>query len=250
MFESERKGAVAVLRLAHGKASAMDIELVEGLTSKLDELERSDAKAIVLTGSGRIFSAGVDLKRLIDGGVAYVDRFFPALSALVLRLYRIEKPVIAAINGHAIAGGCVMALACDYRVMSSGGGRIGMPEFHVGVAFPASVIEVVRNALPSNRLSEVLMLGNSWKADEALQRGIVDEVVADERVMERGLEVAGVMSGLPADAFALTKRQLRAPSLAFLAREGEALDREAFAIWRSETTQARIRDYVARTLSK
>ena len=249
MFESEERGDVTILRLAHGKASAMDIELCEGLAAKLDALERSAAKAIVLTGTGRIFSAGVDLKRLIDGGAPYVERFFPALAAAMLRLFRFEKPLVGAINGHAIAGGCVMALACDYRVMADGGGRIGMPEFHVGVSYPAAVVEIVRAALPPNRLAEVLILGTNWKPGEALERGIVNEIVPDERVLERAIEMAAVMGGLPAEAFALTKRQLRAPALEFLAKHGEAIDRESFAIWRSEATLARIRDYVARTLS-
>ena len=248
MFETEERGDVTILRLAHGKASAMDIELCEALAAKLDALEGSAAKAIVLTGTGRIFSAGVDLKRLIDGGTPYVERFFPALAATMLRLFRFEKPLVAAINGHAIAGGCVMALGCDYRVMADGGGRIGMPEFHVGVAYPAAVVEIVRAALPPNRLAEVLILGTNWTPGEALERGIVNEVVPGERVLERALEVAALMGGLPAEAFALTKRQLRAHALDFLAARGEAIDRESFAIWRSEATIARIRDYVARTL--
>jgi enoyl-CoA hydratase len=249
MFETEERGDVAILRLAHGKASALDIELCEGLAATLDALEASPAKAVVLTGSGRIFSAGVDLKRLIEEGAPYVERFFPALAATMLRLFRFEKPLVAAINGHAIAGGCVMALACDYRVMADGGGRIGMPEFHVGVSYPAVVVEIVRAALPANRLAEVLILGTNWKPGEALERGIVNEVVPDGRALDRALEVAALMGSLPAAAFALTKRQLRAPALECLARHGEAIDRESFSIWRSDATRARIRDYVARMLS-
>lgn len=248
MIELERRNGIAILRLAHGKASAMDIELLEALARKLDEVESSDASAIVLTGTGRIFSAGVDLKRVIEGGAAYVERFFPLLCSSMLRLFAVEKPIVAAINGHAIAGGCVMALACDYRIMSSAGGRIGMPELHVGVSYPAAVLEIVRSAVPPHLVTKILLLGATWTADEALGQGIVNESLPDDRVLDRALEVARVMEGMPAEAIALAKRQLRAPAREVLAAHGAAIDRESLAIWRSDATLDRIKAYVAKTL--
>ena len=101
------------------------------------ELRGSDAKAVVLTGQGKIFSAGVDLKRLSEGGADYIRKFLPVLHKLYDTVFYHPKPVVAAINGHAIAGGCVLACCADRRIMAREGGRIGVTESLVGVPFPA-----------------------------------------------------------------------------------------------------------------
>src|ERR1043166_5584099 len=110
MIELTHHGTVTVLRMAHGKANALDLEFCEALTAQLDECDRSPStSALVLTGSGRMFSAGVDLLRLVDGGAPYVRVFLPAVNRLFQRLFVFSKPLVTAVNGHAIAGGCVMA---------------------------------------------------------------------------------------------------------------------------------------------
>src|SRR5450759_3929181 len=109
MIELTHRGDVAILRMAHGKANAMDLELCQTLTARLDECRRSAARALVVTGDGRMFSAGVDLPRVVAGGAAYVRVFLPAVSHAFEALFSFPKPVVAAVNGHAIAGGCIMA---------------------------------------------------------------------------------------------------------------------------------------------
>ena len=113
---SESNGIVT-LTLNHGKASALDVELLEALQHELSAAE--DARAVVLTGSGSIFSAGVDLFRLVDGGADYVRRFFPLLRDAVRQLFAMPVPVVAAANGHAIAGGAILVYACDVRLMAA-----------------------------------------------------------------------------------------------------------------------------------
>ena len=111
MIERTDHDGITTLRLAHGKASALDIELVEGFARVLaevtSEVTASDTRAVILTGTGSIFSAGVDLFRLVEGGREYADRFVPALSRMLLELFAFPKPLIVAVNGHAIAGGCI-----------------------------------------------------------------------------------------------------------------------------------------------
>ncbi len=136
MIELTRRGGVAILRMAHGKANALDLEFCDALTRQLDECRQSPDRAIVLTGTGRMFSAGVDLLRLVDGGAVYVREFLPAVCRTFEALFSLMKPVVAAINGHAIAGGCVIACAADYRMMAREPGRIGISELLVGVPFP------------------------------------------------------------------------------------------------------------------
>src|SRR5712692_1105698 len=136
MIELTDRGTVTVLKMVHGKANALDLELCEALTSQLDDCRRSSIGALVLTGTGRMFSAGVDLPRIVDGGPAYVRAFLPSINRMFQTLFSFPKPVVAAINGHAIAGGCVMACAADVRLMAREPGRIGIPELLVGVPFP------------------------------------------------------------------------------------------------------------------
>jgi enoyl-CoA hydratase len=127
MIESAMTESIAVLSMQHGKAKALDIEFCTALTDRFASLRTADAKAIVLTGTGNIFSAGVDLKRLSEGGAAYVRDFLPSLHRLYETIFFHPKPVVAAINGHAIAGGCILAACGDRRIMARESGRIGSP---------------------------------------------------------------------------------------------------------------------------
>jgi enoyl-CoA hydratase len=137
MIDSKIVDGVAVLTMAHGKANALDIEFCDALAARFDDLHKADAKAVVLTGKAKIFSAGVDLKRLSAGGADYIRRFLPALHRLYEAVFFHPKPVVAAVNGHAIAGGCVLACCADRRLMARDAGRIGVTEILVGVPFPA-----------------------------------------------------------------------------------------------------------------
>jgi enoyl-CoA hydratase len=249
MLATEMRDEVMVLRLEHGKANALDLELLEALAARLDEIETSATRALVLTGRGAIFCAGVDLFRLLDGGRGYLERFLPALDAALLRLFTFPRPVVAAVNGHAIAGGCILALACDHRILADGPGRIGVPELQVGVPFPALPLEIVRAALPAHRAQEAIVTGRTYPAAEALARGFADELVPAEALLDRACEVAAALGAVPREAYAITKRQLRRPALERArAAAGEAADVEK--IWAAESTHQTIRAYLDRTIRK
>ena len=116
----EHRSGIAILRMAHGKANALDIEFCDAIAAQFDAARGDDTKAIVLTGQGAMFSAGVDLLRLSEGGAAYVRRFLPALHRLYDAVFFCRKPVVAAVNGHAIAGGCVLQACADRRIAAAG----------------------------------------------------------------------------------------------------------------------------------
>ncbi|HKN08949.1 MAG TPA: enoyl-CoA hydratase/isomerase family protein [Pseudomonadota bacterium] len=147
MIEISEQDGVTIVRMAHGKANVMNMDFCEFLTARFVELNASPTGAIVLTGRDGIFSAGVDLLRLLDGGVPYIRKFLPVLSTTLATIFSCPKPVVAAINGHAIAGGCVLACAADKRLMAHATGRIGVTELLVGVPFPAAAMEIMRCAV-------------------------------------------------------------------------------------------------------
>lgn len=250
VIDSTRRESTLVLRMAHGKANALDTPFLTALRLGLESAAASDATAIVLTGTDRIFSAGVDLKRLVEGGRDYLEAFLPELSTCFRALFECPKPVIAAINGHAIAGGCILACACDRRLMAQGPGRIGVPELRVFVPFPMVPLEIVRFALAPNRAQEVLLLGRNYLPDAALEIGLVDEVIDPPRLMERALEAARDLASIPAETFARAKRDYRRPTLEIWERHAAAHDRETLEAWNSERARGAVRDYVERTLSR
>lgn len=225
MITTESHGDVTVLTIGHGPVNAMDLELCRALITAL----RSVAGPVVVTGSGRAFSAGVDLRRLLDGGTAYVREFLPALDTLFRTVFQLDVPFVAAVGGHAIAGGAVLAAAADHVVMAEGRGRFGVPELKVGVAFPQSALEVIRYRVGEPALRRVVVDAAAYEPGEARDLGLVDEVVEGVEVLDRAIVVARELgTSAPADAFALTKRQLRHDGLVRLADTD--LD-EVLAMW-------------------
>jgi enoyl-CoA hydratase len=250
MIDIRTDGGVAVMTLAYGKANALDIEFCEALAAQFLELRRSNAKAVVVTGQGKIFSAGVDLKSLDEGGADYVRKFLPALHKLYNAAFFHPKPVVAAINGHAIAGGCVLACCADRRIMARESGRIGVTELLVGVPFPALAFEIVRFAVPPRHLPEFTLSGATYTTDVALQRGWIDEIAEPGDLIEDAVAVAQELALLSPAAFAQTKAQIRQGVSERLAQSGEATDQAVTAIWAAPETLRHIGDYVARTLKK
>jgi len=248
MIERTHHGDVAMLRIAHGKANALDLELCNALTVELEAYRQSAAKALVITGTGKMFSAGVDLVRVSNEGAPYLRAFLPAVNRAFETLFSLLKPVVAAVNGHAIAGGCIIACAADHRVMARQPGRIGIPELLVGVPFPVVPLEIMRFAAGA-RVQALINRGTTFAADDALANGLVDAVVEPEKLDDEALAAARSLAAIPEAAFALTKRQLREPVLERI-HVGAALDAAVHEAWASPEILGAIRDYVARILKK
>ena len=249
MFHREDQDGVRVLRLTHGKANALDLEFCRALARLFRELEKEGPEPVVLTAEGSIFSAGVDLRRFLDEDVAYVDVFLEALDDGFEAVWSAGVPVVAAANGPAIAGGCVLVQAADSRLMAEGTGRIGLPELPVGVPFPPLVLEILRSAVPTERLREVTLLGRLYEPSAARDLGLLDEVVAAEALLDRARECARKLGAAPVASYRATKQEILAPHRAWLREEGRALTESCRAVWRSEDTRNAIRAYVERTLS-
>ncbi len=250
MIDVQHEAGIATITMTHGKANALDIKFCDTLTASLKALRGPDIKAIVLTGQGRIFSAGVDLKQLSAGGADYVCRFLPSLHRLYDAVFFHPKPVIAAINGHAMAGGAVLAACADRRIMARESGRIGITEMLVGVPLPALAFEVVRFAVPPRYLPEFALTGATYPTADALAKGWIDEVAEPGGLMARAHDAAAFYAGLSPEAFTQTKLQVRQEVSERMVLSGAATDKKVTEIWLQGETLARVADYVDKTLNK
>jgi enoyl-CoA hydratase/carnithine racemase len=241
--------SVTVVQFDHGSVSALDLEFLLALRAELAELSDSET-ALVLTGTGPAFSAGVDLFRILDGGADYVAQFIPALSGAFDDLFAYRRPVVAAVNGHAIAGGCVIAACADHRFMADGRGRIGVPELLVGVAFPAIALAAVRYATGDVGVADLVYSGVTLLPAEALQRGLVDEVVADAELLDRAVAKAEQLASIPPATFVHTKRSLRDRYWTEVDETGRHRDAEMLEVWKGPDTMAAIAAYVEKTIGK
>jgi enoyl-CoA hydratase len=245
MIQVEYDGDVAIVRLEHGKVNALDLELLRAISKTFREL--SDAGAIVLTGAGRAFSAGVDLVRIVDGGVAYAEEFLPALSDAFLAVFDCPRPVVAAVNGHALAGGCVLAAAADVRLMS--GGTIGLTELMVGVQFPTVPLEIARHAFGA-RASLLALTAGSFDTEEALRLGLVDDVVAAGDLLPTAVQRAAVLATYPAQVYAATKEQLHREAHRRIDERRSADDKAAGEVWTDGQTLAGIKAFLERLATR
>lgn len=244
MIDRTDEAGIAILQMDAPPANVLTTEFAEALSAALADLHADETVGgVVLTGTGSAFSAGVELFRVVDGGDPYVRGLLAAVGDFFGRLRSFPKPMIAAINGHAIAGGAVMACGCDYKVMAEGKGRVGLPELMVGVPFPSVALEMVRSAVPARYHREVMLLGNSYGVEEAVERGFVDEIVPADALLSRAHEVASALATIPPATFSLTKRQ-------WYAADPSTLEPELVEIWAAENTHAHIRGYLERTLGR
>ena len=245
MIDVSLQGDVAILTMVHGKANALSTEFCDSLAARVREA--SAASAIVITAKGRIFSAGVDLPFLLAGGPAYVREFLPALHRLYDTVFFHPKPIVAAVNGHAIAGGCVLACAADRRLMAASSGRVGVTELLVGVPFPPLAFEIMRYATAPQLFPSAIFSGATFEPPEAIGRGFIDEIVPPDELLQRAVTAAETLAALSPPAFAVTKRQLRQPVAERTAANEAAFGPVVVDTWAAPQAQSRIRDYVTRT---
>jgi enoyl-CoA hydratase len=242
VIDIQAVGTVQVLALSSGRVNALDVELLEELTAAIRELQRSGGGALVVTGAGRVFCAGVDLNRVLQGAADYTDRLIPALSDAFVAMFCYPGPTVAAINGAAIAGGCVLACACDRRLMSPDA-QIGASEVRVGVPFPAAALEVVRYAC-GDHAEEVLLGGRVYRGADAVASGLAHRVITED-LLEAAVAEASDLGDISADAYRHTKAQLRALTLARISEAG-GIDREVRQLWGADQTRQRIADSLER----
>jgi enoyl-CoA hydratase len=245
-----RDGAIGVVHLERAHGNAIDDTLVEGLVATLAEAESDPAiRGILLTAGGKIFCPGLDLQELFPLDREAMERFMLHFSAAVLTLYTFPKPVVAALHGHALAGGCVLALCADWRVLRRGA-VTGLNEVKVGVPLPFGVALIVRDAVPKNKVAAVALLGRNYADEEAIAAGLADELTDATSVEAAGRARLEEFVSKDAFAFAVTKRYLRSPVVERIRANNRLLLPEWLDGWYSEGTRARIAAIVAELKDK
>jgi enoyl-CoA hydratase len=209
----ERDGAVATIRLDRPPANALSEKVSLELWDAAREVDADDGvRAVVVWGGERIFAAGADVKAMVEFGPREVEPSVGALEGALRHLEAVAKPVIAAINGYALGGGCELALACDFRYAAADA-RIGLPEIRLGIIPGAGGTQRLPRLVGLARARDLIFSGRHVDADEALDIGLVDAVAAPGRVYEEALARARTFAAGPSTAY-------RAAKLALLAAEG------------------------------
>jgi enoyl-CoA hydratase len=215
----DREAGVRLLTLGRPPANAITPQLLNDLSDALDAAREDDGvRAIVLTGEGRFLSAGLDLRGGIDFAAAITPGGatdpFAALRDSLLTFLRFPKPTVAMLNGHAIAGGLILVLACDYRLGLDGEYRIGLNEVEIGASFPRAAFEIVRLRLTHQQASELLLGAAIYPAPQAIRLGVVDELIPADAFEATVFRRAARLGGFPRDAYAHTKAALVAEAIA------------------------------------
>jgi enoyl-CoA hydratase len=211
----EFDAGIATLYLDRPPVNAVENELLSLADTTLARLqEQADLRGLVVTGAGRCFSAGLDLKIVPHYSAAEQQRTMESINRVVARLYGLPLPAVAAINGHAIAGGLVLALACDYRVGTMAACQIGLTEARAGIPFPAVAMNAVRAEVAPAVARRLTLMGRNYGPQAALADGILDELQPAEQVLRRAREIAADLGSIPRDAYVRIKHQLRAETIA------------------------------------
>jgi enoyl-CoA hydratase len=240
----ESRGELAVVRLDRPPANALNPEVVAELAAVREELAADPPGAVVVAGREGFFSAGVDLKLVPTWSPEDQRAMVSGINELVLGWYLFPRPVVAAVTGHAIAGGMVIALCADYRVGATEG-KLGLTELRAGVPYPVAAIALVRAELAPAAARALALRAHLVEPEEALRLGLVDELAGPGEVVERACDVAEEMAGFGGDSYVRTKQELRGHTLRRIeeaVRSGDPL----LEAWLSEDSP----DAAARVLRK
>ena len=241
---------ITQLVLNRPPVNAMSIEVLAELGDTLDGLEADDSvKAIVVSSALGLFSAGLDLKEIKDFTAYEQTALVDGLNSAFNRFYGCKKPVVAAIDGAAVAGGMFFALAADYAVAVEKS-RFGLTEIKVGVNFPVAPYEIAKAELSPGSFRRVLLSGRLFKSDAALEMQIIDEIVADDQLLERAVAVAREYAGNPPMAYAAIKHQIRAEPLAKMQSAVDDLNDSTRGGWFTSETTAAIDAILASSATK
>jgi enoyl-CoA hydratase/carnithine racemase len=235
------EGGVAEVRLERGKVNALNEQVVDELAHCFRDLaSEPQVRGILLTGTGKFFSFGFDIPEFMDVPREAFARYLEKFTTLYRDLFAHPRPVVAAINGHAVAGGCMLATACDARIMAEGSAKIGLNEIGFGSSLFAGSLAMLRFWVGERRAQEVGYGGALYTAEQALALGLVDATVSGASLLEEARRRLQELTAKSPTAFASIKRLLRQPILEEMERREPASIQEFVEIWYSEETRRQL----------
>lgn len=250
MLETRRHDAIRELRLARPPVNALDPALVRALRDAIADAQREGARGLVLSGREGMFSAGLDVPVLLALSREALRVFWGDFFGLCADIACAPIPIVAAITGHAPAGGAVLAIMCDYRVMADGAFRIGLNETQVGLAVPAPIQAMLRRLVGAYRAERLMVAGAMLESADAKAVGFVDELVATDLVVPRAIAWLTDLLRLPPHAMAQTRRIARADIAAMFADPDALHVDDILEVWYAPEAQGVLQALVARLKSK
>ena len=235
-----RSGSTAVLALASDKVNSLDREVLGEISAFVEYCEQENGiGALVLTGEGSVFSAGLNVTEVLKNDLGYTDDLLHALNDALVRLFRCPKPTVAAINGAAIAGGCILASACDKRIIAEEA-RIGVTELRVGVSFPIVAIELLHHACGS-QAEQLILNAELLDAEGACRSGLAHQSLPRFELQAAAIAAAEQLASLDAAAYALAKASTRRAALSAMEDDGaRAIDSRVRDHWKDDATRANL----------
>ncbi len=230
---------LATMCIAREHGNAINGELVDALTVACRQAEEdAEVRGLMLAASGKLFCPGLDLQELIELERPAMGDFLDRFNRCILALYQFPKPMVARMHSHAIAGGCILGLTADWRVLREGA-LVGLNEVRVGVPFPYGVSMILREAAAA-RVEEVALFGRNYQGAEAVAAGLVHEIHVAEDFDGHCRARLGELMDKDSRAFSITKRYLRSPTVDRIVNHEKIMAHEFIDSWFSATTQERL----------
>ncbi|MGB3479822.1 MAG: enoyl-CoA hydratase/isomerase family protein [bacterium] len=248
MIRIEHHNNVAIVKLDRNVTNALNVELVNELAETIQKVKHdSDVYSLVLSSSNeKFFSIGFDIPQLFGLSKDDFQVFYKTFNRLCMNLYTFPKLTIAAIIGHAVAGGCILALCCDYRFISEGRKKMGLNEIKLGVPVPYLTDCVLRQVVGFRNAREIMDTGEFYEPEKLFQMGMVDQILPLDQLLVKSIEKAKLLGALSQDAFAMIKRNRVEMVEAQVLTKLKEKEKFFLKCWYSDETRKRLKAAIAK----
>ncbi len=248
MISIEYQEGVALIRLNRSVINEIGPDLVKALGGTLDKVKDDpQVSGVVLSSANhKFFSIGLDLPSLLDITKEDFALFWKAFNGLCLNLFTFPKPTVAAITGHATAGGCVLALCCDYRMIAEGKKMMGLNEIRLGVPVPYVADCILRNTLEVSKARDIMESGQLYPPPALIEMGLVDQVLPLDRVLPEATQKAELLGSHPRQAFAVIKSNRVLPVKTEILERLEEKEKQFVECWYSDEARGRLKEAMKR----
>jgi enoyl-CoA hydratase/carnithine racemase len=243
-IQLEHHNHVAILKLSRGVTNAINLELIDELSGTLRKI-KDDPKThgLVLTSANdKFFSIGLDIPWLFPLGQEDFASFYKAFNRLCIDLFTLPKPTVAAIIGHATAGGCILALCCDYRLIAEGRKFMGLNEIKLGVPVPFAADCILRHLVGFRTARDITDSGNFYTGEKLLEMGLVDEMLPLNQVVSTARELITDFGEKSQEAFATIKANRTKPVESEILAQLEAREKSFVELWYSPKARERLKE--------